>query len=277
MLDLAETIVHCALNREESRGAHQRRDFPKRDDNKYLAHSVVYRNAEGRTANRISAGCNHALAAGRTDLWKAIISEVALWPTRSSWKWRVFFLNATPNPSYQSFEVPLRSDWMILDALNYIKDNLDGSLGFRWSCRMGICGSCGMMVNGVPQLTCETLLTTFAPGPVRVGPLEHFPIIKDLGDRDGGLSRQIAESSGPGSFVTTSFKPEREFIQSPDQLEMFKQYTLCINCMLCYAACPVYGLDPSFTGPAAIALAERYNLDSRDQGAEERHRRAFAA
>ncbi|MBV8453778.1 MAG: fumarate reductase iron-sulfur subunit, partial [Deltaproteobacteria bacterium] len=53
-----------------------------------------------------------------------------------------------PEITYQTFEVPLRGDWMVLDALNYIKDNLDGSLTFRWSCRMGICGSCGMMVNG---------------------------------------------------------------------------------------------------------------------------------
>ncbi|MGH7879393.1 MAG: succinate dehydrogenase/fumarate reductase iron-sulfur subunit, partial [Candidatus Binataceae bacterium] len=83
-------------------------------------------------------------------------------------------------PAYQSFEVPLRADWMVLDGLNHIKDQLDGSLTFRWSCRMGICGSCGMMVNGVPKLTCETLLMEFAPGPVRIGPLDHFPVVKDL-------------------------------------------------------------------------------------------------
>src|SRR5580658_3284535 len=83
-------------------------------------------------------------------------------------------------PRLQAYEVPLRKEWVVLDALNYIKDQLDGSLAFRWSCRMGICGSCGMMVNNVPQLTCETLLMNYAPGPVRVGPLAHFPIVKDL-------------------------------------------------------------------------------------------------
>ena len=62
-------------------------------------------------------------------------------------------------PGFQSYEVPLRKDWVVLDALNYIKDRLDGSLSFRWSCRMGVCGSCGMMVNGEPQLTCATFLT----------------------------------------------------------------------------------------------------------------------
>jgi len=63
---------------------------------------------------------------------------------------------------------------------------------------------------------------------------------------------------------------EGEYLQTPEQLEAFKQYSMCINCMLCYAACPVYGLDPLFSGPAAIALAQRYNLDSRDQGAKDR-------
>ncbi|MFD0664899.1 4Fe-4S dicluster domain-containing protein [Thermocatellispora tengchongensis] len=57
-----------------------------------------------------------------------------------------------------------------------------------------------------------------------------------------------------------------EYTQTPAQLEAYKQYSMCINCMLCYSACPVYALEPDFLGPAAIALAQRYNLDSRDQG-----------
>jgi fumarate reductase iron-sulfur subunit len=61
-----------------------------------------------------------------------------------------------------------------------------------------------------------------------------------------------------------------EYLQTPRQMDEYKQYSMCINCMLCYAACPVYGLDPQFLGPAAIALAQRYNLDSRDQGKKQR-------
>src|SRR5881397_385312 len=83
-------------------------------------------------------------------------------------------------PVYQRYEVPFRKDWVILDALNYIKDNLDGSLAYRWSCRMGVCGSCGMMVNYVPRLTCSTFLREFYPKPVVVEPLENFPVIRDL-------------------------------------------------------------------------------------------------
>ena len=83
-------------------------------------------------------------------------------------------------PGVQAYEVPLRKDWVVLDALNYIKDQLDGSLTFRWSCRMGVCGSCGMMVNGVPKLTCATFLSDYAPGPVRVEPMKNFPVLRDL-------------------------------------------------------------------------------------------------
>lgn len=171
--------------------------------------------------------------------------------------------------SYESFEVPLRADWMVLDGLNHIKDQLDGSLAFRWSCRMGICGSCGMMVNGVPKLTCETLLMNFAPGPVRIGPLDHFPVVKDLViemDEFMGKLQKVR----PWIVRKDDYVPKREFIQTPQQLGAFQQFTLCINCMLCYAACPVYGMNNEFLGPAAIALARRYNLDSRDEGSEER-------
>src|SRR5256886_4131694 len=83
-------------------------------------------------------------------------------------------------PSFQSYEVPFHEDWVVLDALNYIKDRLDGSLSYRWSCRMGVCGSCGMMVNGEPQLTCAIFLSHCLPGPVRVEPLRYFPIVRDL-------------------------------------------------------------------------------------------------
>src|SRR6058998_2203132 len=83
-------------------------------------------------------------------------------------------------PTFESFEVPFRKDWVILDALNYVKDRLDGSLSFRWSCRMGVCGSCGMNVNGTPTLTCAAFLSEHLPGPIRVEPLDYFPVVRDL-------------------------------------------------------------------------------------------------
>src|SRR6516164_8562183 len=173
-------------------------------------------------------------------------------------------------PSIQAFDVPLRKEWVVLDALNYVKDRIDGSLSFRWSCRMGICGSCGMMVNGEPKLTCASFLSASAPGPIRVEPLTNFPVMRDLVISMHDFMDKLPKVMP--WIVRTDDKPlsEGEFRQTPEQLDEYKQYSMCINCMLCYAACPVYGLDPMFLGPAAIALAQRYNLDSRDQGAGER-------
>jgi len=166
--------------------------------------------------------------------------------------------------------VPLRKDWAVLDGLNYIKDELDGTLSYRWSCRMGICGSCGARVNGEPKLTCGTFLTDYAPGPVRIEPLANFPIIRDLVvDLTDFLVKLGAVQPW---LIRDEDKPveEGEYLQTPAELDEYKQFSMCINCMLCYSACPVYGLDDKFLGPAAIALAQRYNLDSRDEGADRR-------
>ncbi len=169
-------------------------------------------------------------------------------------------------PTINEYVVPCHKEWVVLDGLNYVKDQLDGSLSFRWSCRMGICGSCGMMVNGEPKLTCATFLTDYAPGPVRVEPLSNFPVIRDLVVEVGDFMRKLVEVKP--WIVRKQEKPlvEGEYLQTPEQMDEYKQYSMCINCLLCYAACPVYGLDPHFIGPAAIALAQRYNLDSRDEG-----------
>jgi fumarate reductase iron-sulfur subunit len=173
-------------------------------------------------------------------------------------------------PTFQSYEVPYEPEWTVLDGLNHIKDEIDGTLSFRWSCRMGVCGSCGMMVNGEPKLSCGAFLVHHAPGPVRVEPLRSFPIVRDLVvDIEEFMSHLVRAQPW---LIRREEKPltQGEYLQTPDELDVYKQYSMCINCMLCYSACPVYALDPQFAGPAAIALAQRYNLDSRDQGAEER-------
>ena len=69
--------------------------------------------------------------------------------------------------TFEDYELPCPKDWVVLDGLNHIKDRIDGTLSYRWSCRMGICGSCGMLVNGEPKLTCATFLADYAPGPIR--------------------------------------------------------------------------------------------------------------
>jgi len=173
-------------------------------------------------------------------------------------------------PTFDEYAVPLNKDWSVLDGLNYIKDELDGTLSYRWSCRMGICGSCGASVNGQPKLTCATFLHDYAPGPVRIEPLANFPIIRDLVVELTDFMHKLGTVKP--WIVREEEQPveDGEYLQTPAELADYKQYSMCINCMLCYSACPVYGLDTKFVGPAAIALAQRYNLDSRDEGAGER-------
>jgi fumarate reductase iron-sulfur subunit len=173
-------------------------------------------------------------------------------------------------PRFQTYQVPYREDWVVLDALNYIKDYLDGTLSYRWSCRMGVCGSCGMMVNGVPKLTCAAFLKDYYPQPIRVEPLTNFPVIRDLVINLDDFLHKLKEVKA--WLIPKQEKPlsQGEYLQTPEQLARYKQFSMCINCMLCYAACPVYGLEPKFLGPAAIALGQRYNLDSRDGAQNER-------
>jgi fumarate reductase iron-sulfur subunit len=177
-------------------------------------------------------------------------------------------LESEPTP--QAYVIPFHDDWAVLDALNHIKDRVDGTLSYRWSCRMGICGSCGMMVNGEPKLTCAAFLTDYAPGTVRIEPLQNFPVVRDLVVEIGDFLRKLPKVLPWIIRDSETSAAEGEYLQTPDQLDDYQQYSMCINCMLCYSACPVYALDPGFIGPAAIALAQRYNLDSRDQGSRAR-------
>ncbi len=173
-------------------------------------------------------------------------------------------------PYWQAYEVPFHQEWMVLDALNYIKDELDGTLSYRWACRMGVCGSCGMMVNREPVLTCAAYLSDLLPGPIRIEPLRGFPVVRDLVNN---IDDFLDKLRGVQPWIVREEEQplsEGEYLQTPDELAAYKQYAMCINCMLCYAACPIYELEPSFIGPAAIALAQRYYFDSRDQGADER-------
>jgi fumarate reductase iron-sulfur subunit len=173
-------------------------------------------------------------------------------------------------PRFQSYDVPFTDDMSVLQGLQYIKDHLDGSLTFRWSCRMAICGSCGGMLNGIPSLTCQSFLRDYHPGGVRVEPLEHFPIVRDLViDQSDFLAK--LESVTPWLVPREPPPPAGETNrQTPAQMDAYYQYSQCINCLLCYAACPQYALTPSFTGPAALALLHRYNADSRDGGTAQR-------
>jgi len=173
-------------------------------------------------------------------------------------------------PRQQSYEVPVQPDWKVLDALNYIKDELDGSLSHRWSCRMAVCGSCGMMVNGKPSLTCKDAVADYG-NRLEIAPLANFPIVRDLVVELEGFLEKLKSVKPYIVRAKERALAEGTHRQSPEQLEEFKQFSYCINCMLCYSACPVVANEPEFLGPAAIALGHRYNMDSRDQGQAQRN------
>lgn len=173
-------------------------------------------------------------------------------------------------PVWQTYQVPFTDDMSVLQGLQTIKDDIDGTLSFRWSCRMAICGSCGMMIDGKPKLSCKTFLRDYFPGGLRVEALAHFPIERDL-------VVSVEDFVGKLESIKPYLIPKEprtlaqgEYLQTPAQLEQFEPFSSCINCMLCYAACPQYGLDPKFIGPGVLALLHRYNADSRDGARDER-------
>ena len=161
-------------------------------------------------------------------------------------------------PTFQTFEVPFREDWVVLDAINHIKDEIDGTLSYRWSCQMGVCGSCGMMVNNVPKLSCAVFLKDYYPDKIRIEPLTGFPVERDLIFEMDDFMTKLTDIQPYIIRKEGEDKPldEGEYLQSPAELAQFKDY--------------VYALDSSFIGPAAIALGQRYNMDTRDQGRDVR-------
>lgn len=169
-------------------------------------------------------------------------------------------------PVMQCYDIPHIDGMSVLQALQYIKDNVDGTLSYRWSCRMAICGSCGMMVDGKPQLACQTIIPTGLTQPLRVEPLKHFPIERDLVVT---MSDFVSKLERIYPYIIPKIPrtlAEGEYLQTPSEMLRFESFSDCINCMLCYAACPQFGENPDFLGPGAFALLQRYNGDSRDAG-----------
>src|SRR5437879_9797544 len=121
-------------------------------------------------------------------------------------------------PTTQAYTVPYKQDWVVLDALNHIKDHIDGTLTYRWSCRMGVCGSCGMMVNGTPKLTCAAFLKHYYPKPIRVEPLTNFPVIRDLVINLDDLLHKMKELKTWLIQKEEKSVWEGEYLQTPEHL-----------------------------------------------------------
>ena len=169
-------------------------------------------------------------------------------------------------PRLQRYTVSGDHTTSVLDALLSLQQQQDPTLALRWSCRMAICGSCGVMVNGIPKLGCKTFLRDY-DGVIDIAPLAHFAVEKDL---IVDMTPFLAHLSAIKPYLINDKDDSAPHKQTPAQLAKYQQFSNCINCGLCYAACPQFGLNPEFLGPAAITLAQRYNLDSRDNGKAQR-------
>jgi succinate dehydrogenase / fumarate reductase iron-sulfur subunit len=166
----------------------------------------------------------------------------------------------------------VREGMTVLDGLHYIKENLDATLAWRYSCRMGVCGSCGMLLNGRPTLACNTQILHIATADLTVGPLPNFDIVRDLVP---DLTTMLDKHRTLKPYVTRADEdeindPAGEFYQSPEELEAYLQFTYCIKCGCCMAACPTLATDVRYLGPMPLAAAQRYNRDTRDDGRRER-------
>lgn len=173
---------------------------------------------------------------------------------------------------YDTFQIPPESGMTVLAALLYAKEQMDHSLAIRFSCRMASCGSCGMKINGLPRLACYTQVSDFGNSPITVEPLDHYPLVRDLvTDFHGFFStHQSVKPFLVRRDVAEQDTYESEYSQSQLELDNFLQFSYCIKCGLCNAACPTVATDPLFTGPQALGQAYRYTADSRDEGGEAR-------
>lgn len=185
-------------------------------------------------------------------------------------EFRISRFDPETNKHYVSnFKVPVRKGTTLLDALLYIKDNLDETLTFRHSCRMGICGSCGINVNGKPLLACYTQVLHLDVDSLIIEPLSNSPVIKDLVVDTKPFFDTYRRIITLLIKPPDEFKKTTEFAQSPAELKKYWDLTLCIKCSICNSACPA-AIDEKFLGPSALTATYRFLTDSRDQSSSQR-------
>ena len=168
---------------------------------------------------------------------------------------------------YQVYEVPLRENQTVLDVVTWVQRNVDATLSYRFACRVGMCGSCAMTVNGRPRWTCRTHVSkVVAGGRLEIGPLENLPVIKDL----AADMRPFFEKwhQAKGAFAPSKTRADAIEQIKPDGAARIAADAAieCINCGVCYSACDTVRWNSDYLGPAALNRAWSLVNDQRDAG-----------
>jgi fumarate reductase iron-sulfur subunit len=168
---------------------------------------------------------------------------------------------------YQDFDVPRRDSQTVLDVVTHIQRHLDPTLAYRFACRVGMCGSCAMTVNGTPRWTCRTHVDKVSTaGTLRIGPLANMPIVRDLVADMREFFDKWARAKGQFTPTRTRDDPfvavdpaSKARVEADAGIE-------CIGCGVCYAACDVVAWNRDYLGPAALNRAWTLVNDVRDGG-----------
>ena len=182
---------------------------------------------------------------------------------------RVFRWTPDEPERQQEYRVAAAADTTVLDALVEIQRAQDATLAFRYACRVGMCGSCALVVNGRERWACRTRLESLGPGPVSVRPLYHFPLLRDLVVDMAPFAaklRDVRAALTPGEGAATYAIVSS---QSAERREIDPAIE-CIGCGMCVSACTMVGHNERFPGPAALNRAFTLELDHRDSGRAER-------
>ncbi|WP_042365550.1 succinate dehydrogenase iron-sulfur subunit [Streptacidiphilus neutrinimicus] len=174
-----------------------------------------------------------------------------------------------PDAVWVDYQLTVDPKERVLDAINRVKWEQDGTLTYRRSCAHGVCGSDAMRINGKNRLACKTLIKDVNPEkPITIEAIKGMTVLKDLVvDMDPFF--QAYRDVMP-FLITKGNAPTRERIQSEEDVQRFEDTTKCILCAACTSSCPVFWNDGQYFGPAAIVNAHRFIFDSRDEGAEQR-------
>ena len=184
-------------------------------------------------------------------------------------KFKVFRFNADEDylPYYEDYDMEVTSEEVVLDILNRIKWDHDGSFSYRRSCRHGICGACAIKVNGRSTLACKESMNDMVElfgSELTIEPLSKKRAVKDM-IIDKGDFWEKHDAIHPYLISDVEEHPEDEHIVTPEEAEVLNDADLCIQCGACHYACPVVEVNEEFFGPAAFAKAYRFEADVRDE------------